>query len=573
LPYLEKLRELNIRNNNKIPNQTLGFLSLFTGLAELNIENCFFRGSLESLKNMSKLRRINVSNTNIEEGLEYLTTDCERFYCDRNGKNKSAKIVKGFGKYLKNDKDKSGAEYYDLVKWKEDKQNGIALIIPLERLYVIKSNMKRFHDKWGEKGGDDKDSKWWKIWEKIEIIWEKKGDDNLSSLQSPEEYGKYWYAVIPQWTSRAAAVGGGILAINDDYNQIGGAIGIASTFFETVFSRVKEDLYDAKEKKWEEFIRDTENLWNSCDELIGILEPIQISSSGNVNEAIKKLNDKIFSFLGGEKFDKNRDGKINYSEWKSMLKEKKRSQLTEELRKHWENNESETKGKRSELEDTVEIMRSLEEEIIKYRQYHHHWAREKGDEVDDQYSNTQPENTEKKTISEPSSNSKSRWQLFRENYFWGKKRENEKELPTREKLSLNNSERELQEWFTTLGLNSQETEFIYWLKTKKSKEMENFTDPQWVKERITVGELDLDGLREEYQDYQTEVKIEMEEKAEVIDLEDKNSFPTGRSSSFRKRTISAAQENKSTPETHELVDLSHQEEQLETRVQIPPKQK
>ncbi|CAJ0875380.1 11228_t:CDS:1, partial [Entrophospora sp. SA101] len=59
---------------------------------------------------------------------------------------------------------------------------------------------------------------------------------------------------------RAAAVGGGILAINDNYNQIGAAIGIASAFSETVFSRGKEAIYDAKEKKWEEFIRDTENL-------------------------------------------------------------------------------------------------------------------------------------------------------------------------------------------------------------------------------------------------------------------------------------------------------------------------
>jgi len=33
-----------------------------------------------------------------------------------------------------------------------------------------------------------------------------------------------------------------------------------------------------------------------------------------VNKAIKELNDNIFGFLGGKEFDKNRDGKINYSE-------------------------------------------------------------------------------------------------------------------------------------------------------------------------------------------------------------------------------------------------------------------
>jgi hypothetical protein len=43
-------------------------------------------------------------------------------------------------------------------------------------------------------------------------------------------------------------------------------------------------------------------------------------------------------------------------------------------------------------------------------------------------------------------------------------------------------------------------------------------------------------------------------------------------SSFRKRTISTAKENKSaSSETHELVDLSNQEEQLETQIQIPTK--
>jgi len=111
-----KLVELDIGSNSRMPRQNLDFLVSFTGLKELNVENCSFEGSLESIKSMSELKKICISNTNIEEGLEYLPESCKRFYCDRNGKGKSAKIVKEFGKYLKNDKDKSGAEYYDLVK-------------------------------------------------------------------------------------------------------------------------------------------------------------------------------------------------------------------------------------------------------------------------------------------------------------------------------------------------------------------------------------------------------------------------------------------------------------------------
>jgi hypothetical protein len=103
------------------------------------------------------------------------------------------------------------------------------------------------------------------------------------------------------------------LAINNDYNQIGGAIGITSTFLETVSSRVKEDLYDAKKTSWEDFIKDSEILWDNYDELIGILEPIHLGE-GKVNKAIEELNDKVSNFLGDEVYDKDNNGKINYSE-------------------------------------------------------------------------------------------------------------------------------------------------------------------------------------------------------------------------------------------------------------------
>jgi len=49
-------------------------------------------------------------------------------------------------------------------------------------------------------------------------------------------------------------------------------------------------------------------------------------------------------------------------------------------------------------------MRLLEEEIIKYRQYHHHWASEKDENMDNQYSSVQLEDAEEKISSEFSSN-------------------------------------------------------------------------------------------------------------------------------------------------------------------------
>jgi len=82
-------------------------------------------------------------------------------------------------------------------------------------------------------------------------------------------------------------------------------------------------------------------------------------------------------------------------------------------------------------------------------------------------------------------------------------------------------------------------------------------------------------LTEEEIEKETDIEVSISERTETV-LENKKTLSTGSSSwlpgSFRKRTVSAAQESKSSPqETHELVNLSTQKEQLETQVQIPPK--
>ncbi|CAJ0842074.1 10736_t:CDS:2 [Entrophospora sp. SA101] len=84
LPHPEKLRELRLSNNN-IEKTTLEFLRPFVNLFtpaltlgnnkseryEKGIYNRFY-GSLEPLRNMTKLRGLNIEGTDIEEGLEYL---------------------------------------------------------------------------------------------------------------------------------------------------------------------------------------------------------------------------------------------------------------------------------------------------------------------------------------------------------------------------------------------------------------------------------------------------------------------------------------------------------------------
>ena len=59
---------------------------------------------------------------------------------------------------------------------------------------------------------------------------------------------------------------------------------------------------------------------------------------------------------------------------------------------------------------------------------------------------------------------------------------------------------------TTSELNYLEEDFILWLKNQKSKEIENFANPQWVAKKIDTGELDLVKLKREF----TQWKLEQE---------------------------------------------------------------
>jgi hypothetical protein len=130
-------------SNNERLKENLSFLVSFEGLITLNLENCPFYGSLEPLKNMEKLKKIFISNTDISEGLEYLPDNCQEFYCNTSEyKYKSIEIVKELTKYLERE------NYYNVPKWQEDKQSSLALsIISSERLFVIRSNMKQFVNK------------------------------------------------------------------------------------------------------------------------------------------------------------------------------------------------------------------------------------------------------------------------------------------------------------------------------------------------------------------------------------------------------------------------------------------
>lgn len=88
----EKLTYLSIVNNN-IAEQDLDYFRHFINLETLSIGNepvsirekkgnNQFKGSLEPLKDLTKLKYLHISKTNIDQGLDSLPLSIEKIYCD-----------------------------------------------------------------------------------------------------------------------------------------------------------------------------------------------------------------------------------------------------------------------------------------------------------------------------------------------------------------------------------------------------------------------------------------------------------------------------------------------------------
>ena len=139
-------------NNNQFTN--LNFLKSVNNLEKLEIQDNqnLSSQSLLSLQNLNKLEELNINNTNLSEGWEYLLKNCSKIYCN------SEEIIKELEKKNCSDNDNEGKEYYNLATWRAtDKQNNLtATVIPLERLFVIRSSIKKFVNKWGIKKDNEK---------------------------------------------------------------------------------------------------------------------------------------------------------------------------------------------------------------------------------------------------------------------------------------------------------------------------------------------------------------------------------------------------------------------------------
>jgi Leucine-rich repeat (LRR) protein len=85
------LEKLDLSDNNFSFTQDLSFLTSATNLEELHLGNCDedkvsqgiynrFSGSLEPLKNLTNLQKLDISNTDINSGWEYLPTSVKTIY-------------------------------------------------------------------------------------------------------------------------------------------------------------------------------------------------------------------------------------------------------------------------------------------------------------------------------------------------------------------------------------------------------------------------------------------------------------------------------------------------------------
>jgi hypothetical protein len=80
----DKLKYLDISSNKFSGNLTL--FSRFVNLKELQLHNNLFFGSLKPLRDLKKIRCLNIGSTDISHGLEYLSDSIEKFDCSFNAR-------------------------------------------------------------------------------------------------------------------------------------------------------------------------------------------------------------------------------------------------------------------------------------------------------------------------------------------------------------------------------------------------------------------------------------------------------------------------------------------------------
>ncbi|CAG8832792.1 33599_t:CDS:2, partial [Racocetra persica] len=126
--------------HENILGQKLTFLSEFVNLEEVYAGGNFFYGSLEPLKNLSKLKCLDIIDNNITSGLEYLPSSIDEFYCYiySNPQSEMKKLVNQLEPYAIDIKKGK----YDLEKLRRTKSNSISLQLASAQEWLDKNYPK-----------------------------------------------------------------------------------------------------------------------------------------------------------------------------------------------------------------------------------------------------------------------------------------------------------------------------------------------------------------------------------------------------------------------------------------------
>ncbi|CAG8455788.1 26230_t:CDS:10 [Gigaspora margarita] len=360
--FHNKLTELDLTGltkleNNNLPEQDLSVFGRFSNLEYLYIGNGdknkikqniynHFTGSLKPLKNLTKLKELNISNTDIDSGLECLPDSLERLECsdEKRPENREYPLDgKCLGEF---DKDNNkGKERKDIIRLNISKQElkgafdcenlealycsnnqltNLSFLTPLSKLKGLRANDNNKLSK-----QDLSSLKPLQELNKLQRLYIS--NTNLSEgleylpksceklyCNSDYQHKSIELAKELDKSSRATTVVGGILTLVGQ-PIIGGVMAVASPFVDVAASQAKESYYDAKQEKWNDFLEDADTFLDNYHELLGILAPIEIDKllEGKVSQEVKELSSRTDEFL--KMYDEDENEEISLEE---LIKER-----------------------------------------------------------------------------------------------------------------------------------------------------------------------------------------------------------------------------------------------------------
>lgn len=334
----EKLTYLTVRNND-FSERDLSMFSHLVNLETLYVDNDSlevdnqgkfdrkhynkFEGSLEPLKSLTKLKVLNISNTDIDSGLEHLPKSVKTFYYSADMK----------------------------IGGKETRVKKIERLLKGKLPVEIENDPKKLLNRSEE------------IQKDIHNFFEGYSNEEVKEFKDPREVER-WKNFFHQarWAERIVSATGSVISLSTDYKIVSAVIGIAYPVTDALISDLENKLVKSNESKWEAFVKSSEKLWSDYRELADNLETFEIFTDSSVKElaeSVEKLEEKKAKDGIGEKDQKLLDqlkeklGNENYRLWTAWKKFKEvypddlmtKDGFAQDLWEYWEWKVGKTKFK------------------------------------------------------------------------------------------------------------------------------------------------------------------------------------------------------------------------------------